>query len=133
MAGDLLRVCVRCDEHAPRAVREAMLRIPDAGWVLGDAMLVASELVTNAVRHSSCTDEDFLSVSVSRRNSLRVTVLDPGTSGREVVRPDGRAELGGLGLKVVEALSVRWGSGRTADGHEVWAELELPAVLPGGS
>ena len=127
MAGDLLRVCVRCDEFAPKAVREAMGRLPDLSWMLGDAMLVASELVTNAVRHSLCTDEDFLSVSVSRGRSLRIAVLDPGSSGREAVPCGAQAELGGLGLRVVEGLSKSWGTARTVDGHEVWAELELPA------
>src|SRR5438309_11194284 len=96
---------VRCDEFAPGAVREAMTTLSDLGWVVGDAMLVASELVTNAVRHSRCTEDDLLSVCVSLNGRLRISVLDPGASGGEAETTDPPVELGGLGLKVVEQLA----------------------------
>jgi hypothetical protein len=57
-------------------------------------MRVASELVTNTVVHSDCTEEEFLSVRVARDGWLRIAVFDPGASGlrAEVVdRPAGRA------------------------------------------
>jgi hypothetical protein len=41
---------LRCDEFAPAAVRQEMARLSDLGWVLGDATLLASDRVTNAVR-----------------------------------------------------------------------------------
>jgi serine/threonine-protein kinase RsbW len=123
---DLLRMCVKCDEYAPQAVREALAGLSDLGWILGDAMLVASELVTNAVRHSVCTEDDFLAVSISRDGRLRISVLDPGGSKTEAKIADRPIELGGLGLKVVEQLSATWGSELRADGYRVWAELEIP-------
>jgi anti-sigma regulatory factor (Ser/Thr protein kinase) len=98
-------MCVRCDEFAPVAVRQEMTRLSDLGWVLGDAMLVASELVTNAVRHSLCTEDEFLSVCITSDGRLRISVLDPGGSGREAHIADRPVELGGLGLKVVEQLA----------------------------
>jgi two-component sensor histidine kinase len=101
--------------------------MPDLGWVLGDAMLVASELVTNAVRHSLCTEDELLSVTISRDGRLRISVLDPGGSGKSAEIADRPLELGGLGLKVVEQLATDWGSERYVDGYRVWAELELPA------
>ena len=118
---------MRCDEFAPHAVRDAVSDIPDLGWVLGDAMLVASELVTNAVRHSLCSDHDFLSVSISRDGRLRISVIDPGGSGKDAEIADRPLELGGLGLKVVEELAASWGTERRVDGYRVWAELEVPA------
>lgn len=128
MAKELLRLAVRCDEHAPRAVRAAMSRLTDLGWVLGDAMLVASELVTNAVRHSLCAEEELLSVNVSKDGRLKIAVLDPGASGQSAEIAHRQMGLGGLGLKVVEQLAQAWGTDRRGDGYEVWAELELPAA-----
>jgi serine/threonine-protein kinase RsbW len=125
MAGDPLRMCVRCDELAPAAVRDSMTSLSDLGWVLGDAMLVASELVTNAVRHSRCTEEEFLRVLITRDGRLRIAVLDPGRSGRKAEIAERPVELGGLGLKVVEALATEWGAERHGEGYTVWAELDL--------
>ena len=127
MAGDLLRMSVRCDEHAPRAVREALSRLEGLGWVLGDALLIVSELVNNAVLHSSCTAEESLDVRVSRDGRLRLCVIDPGGSGREAKIAERPMELGGLGLKIVDCLADDWGSRRDGQAHEVWAELRLPS------
>ena len=43
-----------CAPSASAAVREELSRLDGLGWVIGDAMLVASELVNNAVVHSGC-------------------------------------------------------------------------------
>jgi signal transduction histidine kinase len=72
---------VRCDELAPAVVREKMRSLPRLGGALPDAMLVASELVTNAIRHSLCTEDEFLAVRITRDGRLRISVLDPGASG----------------------------------------------------
>ena len=56
MAAEILRLLVRCDRFAPGAVREALAQLPGLGWVLGDVMLVGSELMTNAVKYSLCTE-----------------------------------------------------------------------------
>jgi anti-sigma regulatory factor (Ser/Thr protein kinase) len=105
-----------------------MTRLSDLGWVLEDATLVASELVTNAVRHSLCTEEEYLSVLITRDGRLRISVLDPGRSGRDAEIADRPIELGGLGLKVVEQLATAWGAERHPDGYSVWAELDLSPV-----
>jgi len=127
MAQDLVSLTVRCDELAPRLVREAVAELSDMDGVLGDAMLVASELVTNAVRHSSCTRDEFLIVSITRDGWLRISVFDPGRSGHGAEIATRPIELGGMGLKVVEEVARSWGTERRADGYKVWAELELAA------
>ena len=119
-------MCVPCDELAPAAVREKMRDLRDLDRALDDAMLVASELVTNAVRHSLCAEDEFVTVRVSRDGRFRIVVLDPGASGQSAEISDRPIELGGLGLKVVEQLAARWGTERRNDGYRVWAELELP-------
>jgi anti-sigma regulatory factor (Ser/Thr protein kinase) len=123
MAGDLLRLCVRCDEAAPGVVRDAMSQLPELGGVRDDAILVASELVTNAVRHSLCGPDDLLEIRVAGDGRLRISVLDPGVSGGRAQIVDRPTSFGGLGLKVVEQLADRWGSERGSSGYRVWAEL----------
>jgi anti-sigma regulatory factor (Ser/Thr protein kinase) len=108
-------------------MRNAMSRLPDLGPVSNDAMLVASELVTNAVQHSLCADDEFLTVSISRDGWLRISVRDPGRSGGSAGIADRPLELGGMGLKVVDALAQDWGAEHRDDGYEVWAELALAA------
>lgn len=93
--------------------------------MLGDVMLVASELVTNAVLHSGCSDDHLIQVDVERRaQRLLITVRDPGLSGTEAQGRPGGVD-GGWGLLIVDELAQRWGAER-ADGYCVWAEVALP-------
>lgn len=120
----MLGLEVPCNRAAPARVRRALAEIGGVGWVLGDAMLVASELVTNAVTHSGAGPRDLIEVRVSRgAEGLTISVRDPGISGKRAEIP-GRADIamGGLGLRVVEAIALRWGADR-GDGYCVWAEL----------
>lgn len=126
VVAELLDMRVRCDQLAPAAVREKLRSLRGLDGALGDAMLVASELVTNAVVHSDCTEDEFLSVRVARDGRLRIAVFDPGASGQSAEIADRPIEHGGLGLKVVEQLAATWGTERRDDGYQVWAELELP-------
>lgn len=128
MEREVAHLMPECDEFAPGAVRHALAEVPDLGWVLGDAMLVASELVTNAVVHSMCSDRDLLRVDMYRNEAyLRISVVDPGASGKTARMAEDPGAWGGLGLLVVDELAARWGSEHREDGYEVWAELELPA------
>src|SRR5947209_2839295 len=131
MAGEVVRITVPCNSLAPVVVRRRLAQLPDVGWPLGDAMLVATELVTNAVRYSMCKDEDVLLVCVHREGGhVRISVRDPGTSGGTARISDEDDWSGGLGLKIVEQLTVHWGSNRGADGYEVWAELAIVSPDP---
>jgi anti-sigma regulatory factor (Ser/Thr protein kinase) len=90
-------------------------------------MLVASELVNNAIMHSGGMPHDDLEISASRRaQRLTISVRDPGLSGSRA-GPTSATDLqvGGWGLQVVEALCERWGEERE-DGYCVWAEITLP-------
>jgi anti-sigma regulatory factor (Ser/Thr protein kinase) len=122
---------VPCHPDSPSAVRDSVAQLEGLGWLLGDARLVASELVTNAVLHSGGTGEDLLEVRVSRNeNGIVISVRDPGRSGGEATPwPDHLKSTGGLGLIVVDAIASRWGTERE-DGYTVWAELtESPNVV----
>jgi anti-sigma regulatory factor (Ser/Thr protein kinase) len=100
------------------------LRRAGAEMIGDDALLVLSELVTNAVLHSGCGPEENIGVQVSTDGErVWISVRDPGLSGGEA-RPHARdpRRVGGLGLVVVDTLATRWGSDRL-DGYHVWAEL----------
>ena len=124
---DLLHLHVRCDALAPTAVREKIRKLGVLGSAIADAMLNASELVTNAVVHSFCAEDDLLNVRITRNGRVRISVLDPGASRQEAHVANRPIELGGLGLKVVEQLAATWGAERRDDGYRVWADLELPS------
>ncbi|GAA0983414.1 hypothetical protein GCM10009555_055100 [Acrocarpospora macrocephala] len=103
-----------------------------AGWdlaELADGMeLVVSELATNALRHGMELGvprrREVIRLSLIRRGSLVTCALtDPG-SAEPVKRDPAPFETGGLGLHIVESISVRWGwCPLTPQGKAVWAVL----------
>lgn len=103
-----------------------------SGWGLGELVenmeLVVSELATNALRHGLRLDEPHcqrpVHMSLVRRGSLVTSAFtDPGTSV-PVLRYPGPLDTGGLGLHIVESLSLRWGwSALAPHGKIVWAVL----------
>ena len=124
---ELLSLEVPCDRDAPGTVRQALLDIESLGWVLADAMLVASELVTNAVLHSGCLNEHVLKVRACLHDRrIRISVWDPGLSGKTAEVGSVERDVGGWGLQIVEQLAAKWGTER-GDGYWVWAEMPLAA------
>ena len=95
--------------------------------LVDDACLLASELVSNSIRHSGLSPDESVRVSaVWSGTKLRMLVQDrPAPATSEVVgtiRPEPGAE-SGWGLFLVDQLASRWG---TASGDEggYWFELE---------
>ncbi len=89
-----------------------------------DAALLISEVVTNAVRHGPRDGNS--SVVVSARLSdgvLHVDVEDEG-DGFEVEAVDRPGKIGGWGLRIVDQLADRWGTGGR-NKSRVWFELDL--------
>lgn len=85
---------------------------------IGDARLVVSELVTNAITHG---EGAVVLKAALEGGILRIEVVDEGTGEAPAIRERGADELGGRGLRIVDTVSVRWGAfeGTT----HVWAEL----------
>jgi anti-sigma regulatory factor (Ser/Thr protein kinase) len=125
---EVLALVVPCNQDAPRVVRAALRRFDSLGWVVGDIMLVASEIVTNAVRHSGCLREHVLTVRASlNRDRMTISVRDPGLSGGDAQPPPTVVVGGsGWGLRIVERLAIRWGTERD-HGYHVWAEVPVGA------
>jgi anti-sigma regulatory factor (Ser/Thr protein kinase) len=104
-----------------RLAREFARRILEAAHVdrVDDVMLVASELVTNAVLHASTDLEVVIDVGTT---SVRLEVAD-GSTQPAVKQPLSEDE-SGRGLVIVETLSDRWGSESiVGDGKRVWSEI----------
>ncbi|HLT15433.1 MAG TPA: ATP-binding protein [Acidimicrobiales bacterium] len=112
----------------PRTRRFVAETLERAGVPASDAvLLVASELITNAVRHGEGTVELRI---LLEPECVRLEVLD---EGRVVVRAPSESPspsaLGGRGLLLVEGVSDRWGSRVDESGRTlVWAELSLDGV-----
>jgi anti-sigma regulatory factor (Ser/Thr protein kinase) len=126
----MLHLELACTREAASAVREEMAGLDDVGWILGDAMLVATELVNNAVTHSGCDDTHSVHVAIHReRGAIVISVRDPGSPGRTPAAFSEAVEIGGgLGLVIVDALARRWGADRD-EGYHVWAELATGETL----
>jgi anti-sigma regulatory factor (Ser/Thr protein kinase) len=122
---------VPCDTGAPKVVRDALRAAHDGGWSLADGLLIASELITNAVTHSGCHGADQLHVEIERDpECLRISVEDPGLSEQDAELQHGeRSGPGGWGLQIIEQLSAQWGTERP-DGYRVWAELAAERPNP---
>ncbi len=141
-ADDIALLLMRYDGMAERPRRETwtVWRVPEAVrharrytrrtlrvWgVPGDdtdtALLVVSELVTNALVH---TDGPVrLDLTLLHRR-LRVAVTD--ASPRTPVKPSdiGWEATGGRGILLVEAMSDTWGTVPVSGGKQVWCELAL--------
>lgn len=84
-----------------------------------DALLVTSELVTNAYRHGRGTIEVRLK---PMNGELLIEVIDEGEPNRVAIRP-GSGDIGGWGLRIVDQLANEWGV-RQGTTH-VWARLPL--------
>jgi anti-sigma regulatory factor (Ser/Thr protein kinase) len=110
----------------PEHVREARAFVAKAlGELhpgLDTAVLLTSELVTNAVMHSTsrCAGGSISVVILDSAGGLRIEVVDQGSDlSSPVVRGDVYAS-DGHGLFLVQSLSDQWGYLRDDNGTTVW-------------
>ena len=88
---------------------------------LDDLVLVASELLTNAVK--ACSGPITVEIT-AHRSSIELVVEDDSPSPAVIRRPDDR---GGRGLHIVEALAARWGQEvRDGGSKRVWCQMPVP-------
>jgi anti-sigma regulatory factor (Ser/Thr protein kinase) len=101
--------------RARRFVRERLdaFGVTDPG---GDAELVVSELVTNAVMHAGT----IITVRVTQEgNRARIEVVD-GSNDLPGLRVVNSGSSSGRGLTLVEHFAQEWGAERTSEGKVVW-------------
>jgi anti-sigma regulatory factor (Ser/Thr protein kinase) len=120
--------------HTPASVIAARSHIGidlrKAGIVtpaIGDATLVVSELLTNAILHARPLPGARVLVAWAlRERSLEVAVSDGGAMTRPRTTRPSLSSIGGRGLTIVENLSWRWGVLPNDFGLTVWAVLPAP-------
>jgi serine/threonine-protein kinase RsbW len=78
--------------------------------------LMVSELATNSVKHAH---SDFKVSINDSGGEIRVEVRDTGR-GQPVLRFPAPTEPSGRGLRIVEALSLAWGTADSPRGKTVW-------------
>ena len=83
--------------------------------------LLASELVSNAVRHARAESVELCFGVAS--GHVRVEVADNGNGLGRRQRPPDPNRAGGWGLYIVERLASRWGVIETS-GARVWFEID---------
>ena len=114
---------VRHEARSASAVRHELAVDLDGHGVDRDsidaAMLVASELVGNAVRHTSACEDDDLDVGWTvHDDTVLISVEDPSTDV-PVLRYPAPDATSGRGLSIVEALTMDWGFEHTPRGKRV--------------
>ena len=127
--GSVARIEVSLERRplSARAARDAVGRLLGARASVSfvrDALLLTSELVSNAVTHGGGSCELRASFT-SPPDHLRVDVIDGSPSipivASEVSR---RARVGGLGLVLVSEVASDWGVAPVAGGGKsVWFEI----------
>ena len=108
-----------------RAVVNDDLGLAVPGKVLENAILLVSELVTNAVRHSAQGELEEVELRLKvEPERIRVVVSDPGGGFEAVPRLPTASESSGWGLYLVDRIADRWGV-ITKDRNEVWFEIDV--------
>lgn len=112
--------------RARRTIRTALQDQVNPDTV-GDAELLVSELVTNAVRHGSLRPGDDIRVRIrTADDALCVEVSDPGIGfSPEAISPK-EDRSGGFGLFLLARMSRAWGIANPPT--RIW--FELPALAP---
>jgi serine phosphatase RsbU (regulator of sigma subunit) len=119
------------DLTSAREARRLVIK-PLKKWKLGTLVpltqLLASELVTNAIRYA----EGPVTLRLICEDTLVCEVADSAPALPRLWDVAGDDERG-HGLQIVSRLSHRWGSRRTPTGKVVWCEQQIPRPGPGGT
>jgi anti-sigma regulatory factor (Ser/Thr protein kinase) len=109
--------------------------LAELGTIADTAVLLTSEVVTNAVRHSNSREPGGAVVVVVLEvcDGVRVEVTDNGSDFSLPVVKGDVFSADGHGLYLVETMAVQWGYLRDQAGTTVWFQLCTAGVtVPGG-
>jgi anti-sigma regulatory factor (Ser/Thr protein kinase) len=123
------RVVLAQNDTAVAAARDfaaALVRQWGSRDVAFDVQLLVSELVTNALRHGEAP------IELRLRRAADDLLIEVHDAGRALPRPRdaGPAEDTGRGLRLVAAISDRWGTRPDVDGKSVWCTVRLDGSRP---
>ncbi len=122
----MIVVRLNSDALAPRlaraAIQEALSKQP--ADVRGVAVLLADEIITNAVVHCGGRIEMSLEESPER---IRIEISDTSTVPPLVRSPTAGGERG-RGMLIVDSLASSWGVINKIGGKSVWFQLDIPGA-----
>jgi anti-sigma regulatory factor (Ser/Thr protein kinase) len=124
----VLRYSFLATPESPGEARARTAAVLAGDERVDDAVVLVSELVTNAVLHTSQAAE----LRVLRRvgaDTIRIEVRD-----HDPVAPrpsESAGAHGGYGLRIVAAIADRWGHSTLLDGKVVWFELDAGRAARG--
>ncbi|MCS0635933.1 ATP-binding protein [Streptomyces sp. LP05-1] len=108
-------------------------RVVKWGWPEPDAVvLVAHELVANAVRHGCRSSGDTVRLAAHRAERLLLITVEDPSPDPPVPRSAGLGATDGRGLALVDALTTCWGYGPAAEGpgKQVWCLISDGSCPP---
>ncbi len=114
--------------EARRALVSSLRDLEVDPVVVGEAEIVVSELVGNAVRHARPLSDGMIKVNWTvRAGVVEVEVTDGG--GPTTPRPAPRSVLAaaGRGLRIVRGFAHEWGVLEDRGGRTVWVSLGGPS------
>src|SRR5215212_394911 len=106
---DILERHLVSDASAPRLAREMVGQMALTPEIHERARLVASEIVTNAVRHGG--SGPIFAQMARHANGLDVTVTDSGPGFTYIPAVVSSNTIGGLGLSLVDEMADSWSTG----------------------
>lgn len=128
-------------DHASSSVADArqhlareLDRLHVARAAIEDAVLVLSELISNAIKHARPLGSGQVAVKWKIMDgddrTVWIGVTDGGSHTRPVPERASASALGGRGLSIVSVLSRDWGVEDGAPGTTVWAVVGLVSRRP---
>src|SRR6266516_747070 len=110
-------------EQIARA-RDFTRRALGACPVLDEAVLLVSELTTNALKHTAADGAGGFQVTVYQGEAaLLIAVKDDGSNKIPLPSPADALAEDGRGLTLVELIASRWGHCSDQHGRTIWFEL----------
>jgi len=118
---DTLTLELPSDSATPRLARQAIAEVFGEHARCGELLLCVSEVVTNAVLHA----RSGARMTVHRRADLLTVEVEDDDPTLPVRRPHSTTATTGRGLRILDELTLRWGTRPAADGKVVWFEFDL--------
>lgn len=112
------------DSATPKAARTAVAELFGHHARCGELLLCVSEVVTNAVLHARSAP----TMTVRRDDDLLTVEVADDDPTQPVRRAHSTTATTGRGLRILDDLTVRWGTRPTASGKVVWFEFDLATV-----
>ena len=90
---------------------------------IDDVVLVASELVSNAMVHADTRTDEELDVTWDVQPDYVLVKVVDASPDLPMRRSTNDTDTRGRGLSIVAALALDWGVRRTTSGKQVWARV----------